>query len=54
MSKSADADIKRKEKGEPKAPEPCDHICTSNCRREGCNCECGEWHRRELEEMYDQ
>ena len=22
----------------------CDHICTSNCRRVGCNCECGEWH----------
>ena len=22
----------------------CDHDCTSNCRREGCNCACGEWH----------
>ncbi len=22
----------------------CIHECTSNCRREGCNCECGEWH----------
>lgn len=23
----------------------CDHICTGNCRREGCNCDCGgEWH----------
>lgn len=22
----------------------CDHVCTSNCRREGCNCECGEFH----------
>jgi hypothetical protein len=22
----------------------CDHACTSNCRREGCNCLCGEWH----------
>lgn len=22
----------------------CDHECTSNCRREGCNCECGEYH----------
>ena len=22
----------------------CDHICTSDCRREGCNCDCGEWH----------
>lgn len=23
----------------------CAHICTSNCRREGCWCRCGEWHR---------
>lgn len=23
----------------------CEHICSSNCRREGCNCECGEFHR---------
>lgn len=23
----------------------CDHMCTSNCRREGCNCNCGEFHR---------
>ena len=22
----------------------CDHQCTSNCRREGCNCRCGEYH----------
>lgn len=22
----------------------CDHGCTSNCRREGCNCLCGEYH----------
>ena len=22
----------------------CDHQCTGNCRRVGCNCECGEWH----------
>lgn len=22
----------------------CQYICTSNCRREGCNCECGEYH----------
>lgn len=22
----------------------CCHECTSNCRRNGCNCECGEWH----------
>lgn len=22
----------------------CDHECTSNCRRNGCNCNCGEYH----------
>ncbi len=22
----------------------CDHQCSSNCRREGCNCACGERH----------
>ncbi len=22
----------------------CDHDCTSDCRREGCNCLCGEYH----------
>ncbi len=22
----------------------CEHQCTSNCRRVGCNCECGEYH----------
>ena len=26
----------------------CDHECSSNCRREGCNCNCGEWHFSEL------
>ena len=29
----------------------CHHVCTSNCRRVGCNCECGEWH--EAPESYD-
>ena len=24
--------------------EKCDHICTSDCRRKGCNCSCGEFH----------
>lgn len=24
--------------------EKCNHQCSSNCRREGCNCLCGEWH----------
>lgn len=22
----------------------CSHLCSGNCRRVGCNCECGEWH----------
>ena len=22
----------------------CDHVCTSECRRSGCNCVCGEFH----------
>lgn len=22
----------------------CNHQCSGNCRRVGCNCECGEWH----------
>jgi len=22
----------------------CEHVCSGNCRREGCNCLCGEWH----------
>jgi hypothetical protein len=22
----------------------CQHSCTSNCRREGCRCECGDSH----------
>lgn len=21
----------------------CEHQCTSNCRREGCNCQCGNY-----------
>ncbi len=24
--------------------ENCEHICSGNCRRVGCNCECGEYH----------
>lgn len=23
---------------------PCNHECTANCRRVGCNCNCGEFH----------
>jgi hypothetical protein len=30
--------------------DQCSHICTGNCRREGCNCICGEWHSDELNE----
>lgn len=22
----------------------CEHQCSGRCRREGCNCACGEWH----------
>lgn len=22
----------------------CKHECSSNCRKEGCNCKCGEFH----------
>ena len=22
----------------------CNHMCSSNCRKEGCNCECGNYH----------
>jgi arsenate reductase-like glutaredoxin family protein len=22
----------------------CTHVCTSDCRRVGCNCDCGEYH----------
>ena len=22
----------------------CDHECSSNCRKEGCKCNCGEFH----------
>lgn len=29
---------------EVRAIQNCQHMCSSNCRREGCNCGCGEWH----------
>ena len=29
---------------EEEEKEACDHSCSGNCRREGCNCKCGEWH----------
>ena len=30
----------------------CDHICSGNCRRVGCNCNCGEWHMERIDK-YD-
>lgn len=29
---------------EAEASDRCDHACTSMCRHNGCNCDCGEWH----------
>ena len=29
---------------EVRAIQQCEHICSGNCRRNGCNCDCGEWH----------
>ena len=23
----------------------CEHQCSSNCRKNGCNCDCGEYHQ---------
>jgi len=31
-------------KSEYKYAPNCEHVCSGNCRREGCNCECGEFH----------
>ena len=35
--------------------DDCDHQCSGNCRREGCNCDCGEWHipYAHKKEVYD-
>lgn len=35
----------KKVKVECQCEASCHHHCSSNCRRVGCNCECGEWHR---------
>lgn len=32
------------------AVRSCDHMCSGNCRRDGCNCACGEWHILPLKE----
>lgn len=41
--KMSENDLKDLLEGFTKSLE-CDHQCSSNCRREGCNCNCGEWH----------
>jgi hypothetical protein len=23
----------------------CEHVCSGDCRRQGCNCDCGEFHQ---------
>jgi hypothetical protein len=33
--------------------ENCDHVCTSECRRSGCNCTCGEFHNGSVFEAVD-
>ena len=27
----------------------CHHVCSGSCRREGCNCEHGEWHEEPVD-----
>ena len=34
--------------------EYCNHACSSNCRRNGCNCNCGEYHLATKEEQEKQ
>lgn len=34
----------KKEESEGAYEKNCGHVCSSNCRREGCNCICGEYH----------
>lgn len=36
--------IKKDKKAEVDEDEDCEHECTSSCRREGCNCKCGNTH----------
>lgn len=31
----------------------CNHQCSGNCRREGCNCACGEFHEGEKGHQHD-
>lgn len=36
----------------------CEHVCSGNCRRNGCNCLCGEFHdtlsKEEVKEIEDE
>ena len=32
----------------------CEHICSGNCRRRGCNCKCGEFHIVDMNEAFKQ
>jgi hypothetical protein len=32
----------------------CEHDCTSDCRHDGCNCLCGEWHGSYEKEEQDE
>lgn len=34
--------------------EYCEHLCSGNCRRNGCNCNCGEFHLATKEEQEKQ
>lgn len=42
ISKEYDGEVLTDE--EKEIIDNCNHICTSNCRRNGCNCDCGEFH----------
>ena len=39
---------------ETKVETKCEHVCTSNCRRVGCNCECGEFHGDEPQQAMNE
>jgi hypothetical protein len=30
----------------PTLLDGCEHVCSGNCRRVGCNCKCGEFHMK--------
>ena len=41
-------DLEERLKAAFKRAERCDHVCSGNCRRVGCHCECGEFHDHEV------